>query len=162
MLNSFVASEIGLVHLAFSILALVLGSYILFTEKGTAIHRKVGYAYAISMLGLNATALMIYRLNGKFGLFHFFAVWGLFSITVGVLAAAFRKPAQSWLTFHYYFMYWSVIGLYAAFGAEMSVRIPKRPFWTMVGVSSGLVSVIGTIIYFKVKGRWDKLAQLYS
>lgn len=162
MFRNFVSGEIGLIHLVFSILAIIFGSYILFTEKGTKIHRKVGYAYVVSMLVVNLTALLIYRLTGRFGIFHFFALWGLLSVLAGVLAAFFRRPVKSWLVLHYYFMYWSVIGLYAAFAAELSVRLPKAPFWGTVGISSGLISIIGTIAYFKIKGKWDKMADVYQ
>lgn len=162
MFRNFVASEIGLVHLVFSILAMLLGSFILFTEKGTKKHRQIGYFYVFFMLGVNITALMIYRLNGRFGLFHVFAIWSLFAVSVGILTAFFRRPVKNWLVFHYYFMYWSVIALYAAFAAEMSVRIPQTPFWSMVGISAGLVSVISTIVYLRIKGRWDKLAEIYK
>lgn len=162
MFRNFVSSEIGLIHLIFSILALIFGSYILFTQKGTKRHRQVGYLYVVFMLGVNITALMIYRLTGKFGVFHFLAIWGLLSVLIGIGVAVLRRPVKNWLIFHYYFMYWSVIGLYAAFAAEMSVRVPQTPFWAMVGVSSGLVSVLGTFVYFKIKGRWDKLAEVYQ
>lgn len=161
MFRNFVASEIGLVHLLFSIFAMISGSFVLFTAKGTKLHRNIGYAYVVLMLGVNITALMIYRLTGSFGLFHAFAIWGIVAITIGFASAFFRKPAKNWLVFHYYFMYWSVIALYAAFAAEMAVRVPEKPFWTMVGIASGAVSVISTVAYFIVKKRWDKLATAY-
>lgn len=155
------SSNVGLFHLIVSILALIFGSWVIFTEKGTAIHRKIGYFYTVCMLLVNITALMIYRLTGSFGLFHIFAIYGLITVSIGVGVAIIRKPVKNWLTYHFYFMYWSVVGLYAAFAAEVSVRVPSTPFWWMVGISAGIVSIIGTIIYMKKKDAWEKMSKLY-
>ena len=154
-------STMGLFHLIVSVLALIFGSWVIFTEKGTTIHKRVGYVYLICMFLVNATALMIYRLTGSFGLFHIFAIYGLITISIGIGVAILRKPTKNWLTYHFYFMYWSVVGLYAAFAAEVSVRVPSTPFWWMVGISAGVVSVIGTIIYMKKKDVWMNLSDIY-
>ena len=156
-----VASPVGLIHVIVSVLALIFGTWILVTQKGTAIHRKIGYVYTVNMLLVNITALMIYRLTGSFTLFHIFAAYGLVTVSIGIAVAILRKPEKNWLTYHFYFMYWSVIGLYAALGAELSVRIPATPFWWMVGLSAGAVSIIGTIIYVKKKDDWMKLSDIY-
>ena len=155
------SSTIGLIHIIFSVLSLIFGTWIIFTNKGTGIHKKVGYVYTICMYLVCISALMLYRLTGTFGIFHFFALYGLITISIGIGAAIFRKPAKNWLFIHLYCMYWSVIGLYAAFAAAVSVRVPQTPFWWMVGVSSGAVSIIGTIVYMKKKEQWSKLADMY-
>jgi uncharacterized membrane protein len=51
----------GSIHLISSILALVIGSCVLVTSKGTRMHKRMGYAYALSMLALNATAFDLYH-----------------------------------------------------------------------------------------------------
>ncbi len=155
------AGVVGYIHIIVSILSLIFGAWIILTKKGTSIHKKIGYAYAVCMLLVSITALMMYELTGSFTIFHLFAAWGLITVSIGVVVAILRKPAKNWLTYHYYFMYWSVVGVYAALGAELSVRLPSAPFWEMVGISSGLVSIVGTIIYAKKKGDWAKLSDVY-
>ena len=53
-------------------------------------------------------------------------------------------------------MYWSVIGLYAAFVSEVSVRVPQTPFYAMVGIGTGIVMLLGTIFFRIYKRKWKK------
>lgn len=46
-------------HTASGILALVTGTAIAFSQKGTTLHRKVGWVYAGSMYGLCLSSLLI-------------------------------------------------------------------------------------------------------
>ena len=69
-----------------------------FSKKGcTNLHIKIGYTYAISMLILNVTALMIYDLFGGFGPFHVFAVISLATLIAGLIPAYLKKPEGKWL-----------------------------------------------------------------
>jgi hypothetical protein len=52
-------------------------------------------------------------------------------------------------------MYWSVMGLYAAFVAETMVRIPDAPFYNMVGWATGGVMLIGGIAFGYYKKSWE-------
>jgi len=156
------SSWIGLVHLVASVLALIFGTWILITTKGTTIHRKIGYLYAFSMLVLIITAFMIYRLFGTFGIFHIAATVSTITLAGGMLPVILRKPRNSWLGFHFSFMYWSVMGLYAAFVAEVLVRIPKTPFFRMVGLGTAFVMILAYIFFFIYKKKWQKLSAVYT
>ena len=149
--------EIGLIHLIASILALIFGTLVLVLTKGTKIHKQIGYAYFVSMLGVVITAFMIYRLFGRFGIFHITAIISSISLLGGMIPVILRKPVNSWLRLHYSFMFWSVIGLYAAFVAETLVRIPQTPFFGMVGFASFGVTIIGGILFAIYKKKWSKV-----
>jgi hypothetical protein len=71
---------IGLIHTALGIAALYFGGMVLYLRKGTRLHRRGGYAYASSMVFLNASALGDLR----------FVRW--FGVT--------RRPTQAWLRLH--------------------------------------------------------------
>lgn len=161
-MTQIIHDEIGLIHLIGSILALVFGSIVLLTPKGTKKHKFFGYAYVVNMLIVLITALFIYRLFGGFGVFHFIAVIGFVYLLVGVLPVLFRT--KNWVKLHIYFMYWSVIGLYAAFIAEVAVRIPNTIFWWMVGIGTAVVTVIGGHYYRKKKDIWLSIGEklIYS
>ena len=156
--------SIGLIHLVVSILALIFGTWVLVVRKGTETHRKVGYLYAISMVLVIATALMIYRLFGTFGVFHIAALASGITLSGGMIPVFLRKPKNSWLGLHFSFMYWSVFGLYAAFVAEMAVRLPIRTifdspkmFFITVGIATFATMLVGQIIFFKNKKRWQEI-----
>ena len=151
-MNQVIGDWIGLVHLITSILAMFFGAFVLLSKKGTKLHKSMGYAYTVSMLFVLVTALLIYRLFGKFGPFHIITVIGFVYIVGGILPAFFRF--KSWLKYHVYFMYWSVVGLYAAFVAEVAVRVPNSPFWWMVGIGTLVVTIIGGLLYAKHKRHW--------
>jgi uncharacterized membrane protein len=142
----------GQVHVASAIVALVAGAWIVWRPKGTATHRRIGWLYAASMLTLNVTALMIYRLTGTFGPFHVAAIFSLATLIIGIVPAWRRRPVRTWLDQHYFWMTYSYLGLLAATVAETATRIPALQafaggptlaFWTVVAVSSLAVFVVG-------------------
>lgn len=159
----YVVSAVGWLHLIASILALIFGTWVLITSKGTRAHRRVGYLYTVSMILLIATAFLIYRLFGRFGLFHVAAVVSAVTLAGGMIPAVLRRP-KGWLGLHFSFMYWSVFGLYAAFVAESAVRLPvrtmftsARTFFTTVIVSTLVTMGVGQLIFFAYKKRWQKV-----
>lgn len=162
MFDNFVSGGIGLVHLIFSIFALIFGTWVLVARKATQTHRRAGYAYAASMVLLLATAFMIYRLFGRFGVFHIAAVVSSVTLFAGMLPVIFRRPRNNWLNLHFSFMYWSVFGLYAAFVAEMATRLPIRTafssrttFFIIVVAATLLTMLVGQIVFFMNKKRWQ-------
>lgn len=148
----FYHDSIGLIHLISACIALVVGTFVLISQKGTRKHKKVGYIYFASMLILNVTAFMIYRLFGGFGIFHFAAIVSLVTLIAGMLPIYFKS--KNWLIQHFSFMYWSVMGLYAAFASEVLTRVPEAPFFGMVGIATGLIMITASIIFRKKKNEW--------
>jgi len=137
-------SPIGLLHLISALLAVVTGSIVLLNAKGGAVHKRIGYVYVASMVVLNVTSFMIYRLFGTFGPFHILAIFSSVSILGGMVPVLFRHRVRDWLIWHYYFMNWSVVGLYAAFWAETLTRtLPMRQFWPIVAVATAVTTGIG-------------------
>lgn len=164
MFGNFISSEIGFVHLLSASLALIFGSVVLADAKGTVFHRRIGYLYMLSMIVLNVTALMIYRLFGKFGVFHVAAIISLLTLIAGMIPVILRKPQKNWLGMHFGFMYWSVLGLYAAFVAETATRLPiktmfssAKTFFITVAIATALTMIIGEIVFYKKKKTWHNL-----
>lgn len=144
----------GWLHVVSAIVAMALGAYVVLTRKGTPAHKRAGYAYAVSMLLVNVSAFMIYRLFGKFGPFHIAAVVSLTSLTFGMGAAILRRPAKGWLDTHEKSMSWSVIGLYAAFVSETGVRFfPVKHFWPVVMAATFLVMAVGAYFLYRKPGE---------
>jgi uncharacterized membrane protein len=162
-MDNIVTGATGLIHLISSIIALVTGLLVLTTTKGTTRHKKIGYIYVVSMVVLNLTAFMIYRLFGKFAVFHWFAVLSCLTLIAGMYPVLTKKSTNYLLT-HFNFMYWSVVGLYCAFCAEILTRIPflydlpnkRQLFGILTGVSIFIVMIIATIIFAKMKPKWTK------
>ncbi|HXG70526.1 MAG TPA: DUF2306 domain-containing protein [Gemmatimonadaceae bacterium] len=142
-------TNVGHVHVAFSVSAIISGAIVLFANKGTVFHRWMGRVYVVGMLGLNVTALMIYRLFGVFGPFHVLALLSLGFIAAGIIPVWTRRPKDRWLQRHYRFITGSYLGLIAALVAEIAVRVPAiRPqsgmmFGAMVIGGSLFVGIIG-------------------
>jgi len=150
---------VGAFHVIVSILSLGFGSYILFSTKGTRLHKKLGYVYAVSMTLVITTAFMLYNLTGKFNMFHIAAIVSTVTLMAGMLPILLKKPRNSYLSLHFSFMYWSVIGLYGAFVSETLVRIPESPFWEMVGLATGAVMLVGGIVFGFKKKQWQLLGR---
>ena len=90
---------LGWVHLVASLLALAAGIVVLLRPKGTPVHKRCGRICALSLLVTNVTALCIYR-RGIFFFPHWLAIAALVVMTVGVLAARFKRPRRAWLHWH--------------------------------------------------------------
>ena len=151
---------IGLIHLVAAVVALTCGTLVLVRPKGTLTHKRWGYAYVFSMTVMLATSFLIYRLFHGFGLFHGFAVIASATLIAGFIPALRRKP-DDWIDLHFGFMYWSVIGLYAAFVAELLTRVPKTPFFGMVGLATAMVIGIGLYFWLQKRRVWSARFRSY-
>jgi hypothetical protein len=106
------------------------------------------------MVILNITALLIYRLFGRFGPFHVASIVSLLTLMMGILPAIFRRPKINWLWYHMAGMYYSVVGLYAAFVSEIVTRIPGVPFFAVVGASTAIIMVAAVWWFSKESKSW--------
>lgn len=147
----------GLIHLISSLFALLFGTMVLIMKKGTKRHKQIGYAYVVSMAVLLTTALMIYRLFNGWGIFHYATVASLLTTLFGMIPVWTKKPTNKWKYQHFSFMYWSVIGLYAAFASEVLTRIPDTPFFGMVGIATGIIMILGGVYFGINKPKWIKI-----
>jgi uncharacterized membrane protein len=141
-------SPVGAAHVAAALAALVFGLLVLLRRKGTPLHRAFGMTYAVSMLGVNGTALTLYRLTGHFGPFHALALVSLAAVGFGVAAAGVRW--SGWLVAHYQAMSYSYVGLLAATAAEGLIRVPALH---INSVSRGIAVGLATTAVFFVVGR---------
>lgn len=141
-------------HIGTAISALVLGLGVIFVRKGTRLHKQLGYAYFFNMLGLNISALFIYRLTGHFGPFHGAALMNLLTLFAGFAAAYLRLPHGRWLELHYEFMNWSYVGLLAAGMSEATTRLPSAPFWPAVLAGPLIVFLGGGMLIARGRSRY--------
>jgi uncharacterized membrane protein len=148
-------STIGFLHLLFSIIFMITGLIVILNTKGTKFHKKVGNVYVVNMLLLNISSFFISNFNG-FSIFHFFAIVSLITILAGMYPVL--KRSENWLQKHYYFMAWSVVGLYCAFWSEVGTRFLKnmQDFWWAVAIATFLTAFLGN--YF-IKKNAKKLTE---
>lgn len=152
----FVNTPLGWFHFLTALIAMLAGAYVLFKPKGTKRHKQVGYIYVSSLLLVCASAMGIYNLTGKFGIFHILAIIGFLTLVAGMIPMFLKNIKNKHKVFHLWFMYYSVLGLYAAFASELSVRIPEKPFYAMVGIASGGIFIIGSLFIFWKEKVWSK------
>ena len=156
-MQNLYGDSIGLLHLLSSTIALIAGAMTLMMDKGTKRHKQIGYVYVVSMLILLTTAFMIYRLFDGWGIFHYATVASLLTLAGGMVPVLIKKPEHSWRSMHFGFMYWSVMGLYAAFAAEALTRIPNSPFFGMVGIATFVIMGAAHIFYRKYQKKWNRI-----
>jgi uncharacterized membrane protein len=162
--ENFITSNTGLIHFVASIFALLLGTLVLAYKKGTSKHKIIGRLYALTMLVVLTTAFMIYRLFGTWGIFHWTAVISSLTLICGLVPILTRRPANNYVSIHFSFMYWSVIGVYGAFVSETLVRIPKvvvesgtpnSIFYNMTAIGTALVMGLSVYFFIKLNPKWD-------
>jgi len=163
--GNFITSDTGLIHFITSILALLLGTFILVLTKGTTKHKIIGRLYALTMLVVLITAFMTYRLFGTWGIFHWSAVISSLTLICGLIPILIKRPISNYKSLHYSFMYWSIMGVYGAFVSETLVRMPKvavesgipnSVFYNMTGIGTALVMGLGVYFFLKLKPKWDR------
>ncbi len=148
----FVHSLTGLIHLFSAIIAMGSGAYVLVTVKANQRHRQIGYVYVASMLTLNATAFLIYDLFGHFGPFHIAPIFSTVCVAGGMIPLLLRM--KGWIYYHYFFMNWSTIGLYAAFWAETLTRMGNgKNFWPLVMIATLITVSVGAYLVNRNKAR---------
>ncbi|MFD2569007.1 hypothetical protein ACFSUS_00070 [Spirosoma soli] len=153
-MNSILHSSVSVVHLLAALTAMLTGTYILFTEKGTIKHRIIGRIYVAAMVVLLLTAFQIYFLFGRFGVIHWGAVGSVLALTVGTASVGLRQIVPSWLRWHYIGMGASVTGLYAAFLVESTYRFfPPSYFWWVTMGSANAVFAVGAILLYRYYPR---------
>lgn len=154
---------IGWLHTIAAVLALITGTMILIKNKGTTTHKRTGRVYGISMLIVCTTSFMIYKIHGGFGVLHFFAIVSTITLILGMIPL-YSNLIKNPIAAHLAWMYWSVIGLYCAFSAEIFTRLPMLLdiensygiFYALVGISTGLVGIIGSYFFKRKKNIWDE------
>ncbi|MDC0891458.1 DUF2306 domain-containing protein [Gammaproteobacteria bacterium] len=101
-------------HALPGLLALILGSIVLLSKKGTKTHKRRGYMWLGLMLLISLTAIFIQEINpGSYSLIHLLIPWTIFSIIFGIYAIKKFKVTKNkvWRHLHQ----WTMIGLF--FGA---------------------------------------------
>lgn len=156
-MEHLVGDTYGFIHLISSIVALATGTLVLFMNKGTIRHKQIGYMYVISMVLLLLTSFMIYRLFNGWGIFHYTTIASLLTLSLGMIPIWTKHPPKKWRFMHFSFMYWSVIGLYSAFVAEVLTRIPETSFFGMVGISFAIIMLAGSVFFVVNKSKWSRL-----
>jgi uncharacterized membrane protein len=149
LMNELIKSPISLIHISSALVALLTGTWVVLTPKGTVRHQRVGYLYIASMMVVLTTAFGIYRLFGRFGIVHWGAVFDWLALAGGIGVVWFRAYVRNWLLWHYMGMSLSVMGLYTTFIVEATYRLfpPSYFWWTTVGTSMVVFGVGAWLIY---------------
>ena len=163
--ENLITDSVGLVHTLTSVLAIVFGTWVLLSRKGDKRHKKLGYLYVVSMVVCLFTSFFMYNLFGGFGIFHGFAIVSAATLIGGMFPIILKKP-KHYIALHFNFMYWSVIGLYGAFLAEILTRIPPMVikdekvlplFFALVGVAIFHCNGCWILFYVQKKERLVKI-----
>ena len=155
-MHDFVNTQLGWFHFITALISILSGTYILFKPKATKLHKQIGYFYVLSMFLVCGSALGVYNITGNFGPFHILAIAGLLTLMMGLAPLLFKKISAKYKVFHLWFMYYSVLGLYAAFVSELSLRIPEKPSYSIVGIASAIIFILGSIFIFWKENTWRK------
>ncbi|MEL7488277.1 MAG: DUF2306 domain-containing protein [Pseudomonadota bacterium] len=164
--NYWVSTINGGAHFALALAALALGPVLFFRGKGSRFHRLAGYAFVLSMLTVNITALTQYDFSGGPNIFHFFALMSLSALLPGfyVLQRAVRLKSEALLATHARLMMWAYFGLAAAGLSQIGTRVLPQitgDFGTTLSIIGGSIGV-ASLLGFLTFGRASKaLAKRY-
>lgn len=138
---------ISYTHITASIVGLITSTIVLLAAKGTDFHRKTGYVFAIAMLIINISALMMYKLTGKFNFLHIFAIISLASLVRGMIPAI-RRSSKNWLRTHITGMVGAALGVWAAGIAELITRVLRHHLTPTLTIT--LAVAVGVVFFFLI------------
>jgi uncharacterized membrane protein len=144
---------LGSVHFALATAALILGAVSLSQTKGGLRHRVLGRLYSAALVLVNVSALSIYRDSSGMGPFHILAIISLVTLAAGLIPAVLRRPDDSWLDLHAYFMCWSYVGLAAAGAAQMTTKFAGSGLF-QVAIPVVVIVLIGALL---IHGRVPRI-----
>lgn len=136
---------LGPAHAVLAVASLIVGAMVLFQQKGGTRHRLLGYLYAGALLLVNVSALSVYEESSGPGPFHVLALISLATLSGGFIPAFLRRPKNSWLQVHAYFMSWSYAGLVAAGAGQMATKL-LGPGVLQVATPTALVVGVGALL----------------
>ena len=156
-MNNITHSSTSLVHIVAALIALIAGTYVLLSPKGTSRHRFIGWLYSGSMIVLLFTAFQMYYLFGRFGIVHWSALGSVVALAIGLGAVSLRARIRSWLQWHYLGMGVSITGVYASFLVESTYRFfPPVYFWWVTLGPTALVFIVSGLILRHYYPTWIK------
>ena len=106
-------TQILWLHASPAFLALILGSLILASKKGTTTHKFRGYTWLGLMLIAAVSAIFIEEINpGSFSYIHLFVPWTIFWVFWGTYYIKKYQATgdKKWLESHKYSMTWLFYG----------------------------------------------------
>lgn len=147
---------ISTAHLSTAIISLATGAVVLLAKKGTRLHKRMGYAFAIALFMTNLTAAGLYNLTGSFNFLHVFIVISMLSLAYG-LWPVIRRKSGNWYSQHVRGMTGASLGVWAAGLAELFIRVmpgmfsPKQIIWFAIGIGVLFFFLIGFANYHFMK-----------
>ncbi|MGE0772896.1 MAG: DUF2306 domain-containing protein [Cyclobacteriaceae bacterium] len=147
----------GQIHLLSAMGAMVAGTIVLTLTKGNRVHKTWGYVYVLMMTVLNGSAFFLYKLTGTWGPFHLAAIISLATISAAMVPVLSHRHSPQRIYRHMAFMYYSVVGLYAAFFAELFSRLWPAHFVIMVMAATAATLAIGFGMFNTFRKRWIML-----
>lgn len=141
-------------HTIVSVIAMISGGVIFFFNKGTELHRKIGFTYVISMLLCLTTSFFIYNMFDGFGPFHVMALVSFLTISLGMYFPLFGRTISGWQIHHYFWMSYSYVGLWMAFMSHFMHLFPDTWSWWLKGfVAWGIPYILGSAVIFANKNK---------
>ena len=127
-------SFLGSLHVAAAVLALAVAAIVLARTKGTTSHVRLGRAYVVLLVLVDAFALLTYQ--GGVGPFHLLAVISLATLTAGLVWSPRRRGSRQT---HGILMIWSVAGLVGAGLAQGATAVlPSASPWPTVATTASV------------------------
>ena len=149
-------------HTAIGCLALLAGLFVFLFNKGTRLHKTIGWVYVISMYLLCFTSFFIFKLFDGFGVFHVMAIVSTVTMTSGFIPVLLRRKLKGWFIGHYKGMLFSYMGLVMATNSHLFKYVQPRIGFVGAGIILWAIpGIVGTVwINRKTKFYADKFGDV--
>lgn len=134
-------------HAATAILATVIGAFVLWRRKGTALHKALGRIWVVLMLVTATSALFIHdiRLVGPFSPIHLFSLFTYVSLFQGLKAILVHRDVQRHRA-EMQGLYVGALMLAGAFTLLPGRRMHQVLFGADAGWSASLMAILPILV----------------
>lgn len=142
------------IHTLLGSLALINGAANILLPKGTRLHRRIGKAYATSLVLTLITSFFIYDLFGSFGPYHVMSIVSAITLGLALYFPFFRRGDPGWIHHHYMWMSFSYVGLVMATNSHLFPYGPRD--WRFVSKAFlywGSPMMIGLVLIFANRSK---------
>jgi uncharacterized membrane protein len=144
---------VGAIHATLAMLCIAVGLIQFLRPKRGAGHRARGYFYVYTMLVADGTAMLVYRFNGSFNLFHVAAIVNFACIVLAIVPLLRNPRPANWRLTHYYFISWSYVSPISAAATEIVVRLGLLTTREQIGLAAFVLSIVVMTIAYVLIGK---------
>lgn len=145
-------------HTVAAVVAILCGLVVVFRPKGSALHKRVGKVYTVSIIAMIILSAFIREINhDQFSIFHLISIQTFLFVAAGMLSQIFRDRIRHWYLWHARFMLYSYVTLIVTGIAQAFEYLPFSDIVNAIVFIQCPALVGWALVEFVGMPRWRRI-----